>query len=719
MKRWIAVLCSFALPVSLWAGKVKTVTWSQATHYDKANLQHTVVSSDGRVRLAQNLRPFPTKQPIDAARIWDIAEDQQGHLFFATGDNGKILRVTPEGQVQVAYETKESQVLCILALPDGGVVAGTGPNGLLIHINAAGQGRVLFDSPARYIWALVWDERSRSLYAATGSPARIYRVPLNGESELYFECGQDHILALTMGADGTLYAGADGRGLVYRIPERHKGSVLFQTAQSEVRCLFWTPGGLYVGTSSPGRTPRATSGSSSSPTGVSSRPHTTPATPVAQATPAPTPLADTSNRDRSNPPERFTAAAPDQPTVGENSVYRIGFDGTVRELYRDKGLILSLLVRQDRLLIGTASKGQLIEIEEATRAKREIARADGGQVYRLVPRRDGRVLIAVSDPGRVFELSEEYVTKGTLLGEVIDAKLASRWGSLSWRADTPAGTRLSVSVRGGNVSDPDETWTPWSEEMTNPSTAAAQLPPVRFLQVRVTLSTQNPLVSPTLHHFTIRYASVNQPPEVTSLETPNPDAVALSKDPKRLRFKWTATDANEDDLVFDLFVRRSTWDDWVRIEEGWAKNEYEWDTTTMPSGEYRFKVVASDRPDNNEGSALWGSRISDPVIVSHESPTVKITATRNVDGRIQVDATANCSTGRLFAAAYAIDGGKWNAVQPEDGLFDACQEVFKFQTERLPVGPHVIVLRVRDIAGNWGMADLVVNVPGPAAAAPK
>jgi len=35
------------------------------------------------------------------------------------------------------------------------------------------------------------------------------------------------------------------------------------------------------------------------------------------------------------------------------------------------------------------------------------------------------------------------------------------------------------------------------------------------------------------------------------------------------------------------------------------------------------------------------------------------------------------------------------------------------------VGPHVIVLRVRDIAGNWGMADLVVNVPGPAAAAPK
>jgi hypothetical protein len=98
---------------------------------------------------------------------------------------------------------------------------------------------------------------------------------------------------------------------------------------------------------------------------------------------------------------------------------------------------------------------------------------------------------------------------------------------------------------------------------------------------------------------------------------------------------------------------------------------------------------------------------------------VKITATRNVDGRIQVDATANCSTGRLFAAAYAIDGGKWNAVQPEDGLFDACQEVFKFQTERLPVGPHVIVLRVRDIAGNWGMADLVVNVPGPAAAAPK
>lgn len=706
MKRWPVVPVLLCLPLPLWAGKVKSITWSQAAHYEKASLQQTVVGSDGRVSLARSVRPLPTRSPLDAARIWDIAEDRLGNLYLATGDVGKIVRIAPDGQVQTAYETKDSQVLCVLALPNGSLVAGTGPSGLVILIDPEGKGRVLYDSPARYVWALVWDERRNSLFAATGSPARIDRISLSGEVETFFECAQDHVLALALADDGTLFAGTDRRGLVYRIPERNKGSVVFQASQSEVRCLQWTRDGLYIGTSSPGRSPRVATGGSSSPSGVGRLPSQSPPTAAAQT---PTPLADSGSRDRSNPPERFSASAPDQPAVGDNSVYRLGFDGTVREIYREKGLILSLLLRKDRLLIGTASKGQIVEVDEATRVRREIARVDG-QVYRLVPGRDGRVLIALSDPGRVVEMRDQFESKGTVVGEVIDARLASRWGALTWQADTPPGTRLTLAVRGGNVSEPDETWTPWSVEMTDPTAAIASLPPLRFLQIRVTLSTTNPAVTPALHYLTARYATVNQPPEVTSLETPTTESIATSKDPKKIRFKWNATDANEDDLVFDLYVRKSTWEEWVRIEEGFSKNDYEWDTTTMPSGVYRFKVVASDRPDNSDGSALQGARVSDPVIVAHDLPTIKLTAVPQADGRIQIEATAACTTGRLFAAAYSIDGARWNSLQPEDGLFDSRQETFKFQTDRLPPGAHVLVLRVRDASGNWGMADALVTI---------
>lgn len=710
MKHWLIALGLVLTPASVYAGKVKSVTWSQPGHYDKALLQNAVVGSDGKITLAKSLRQIRTRAPIDAARVWDIAEDRVGNLYLATGDEGKILRITPDGQIQVAFETKDSQVLCLLALPDGGILAGTGPNGLVVRIDPDGKGRVWHDSPARYIWALVRDERTGSLYAATGSPARVYRLTPNGESEVYFECPQDHVLTLALAAEGPLFAGTDRRGLVYRIDERGKGVVIFQAAQSEVRCLQWTPQGLYVGTSSPGRAPRSNPGTTPPPAGVGSLPNRDADAVPATVSSPPAPLADTPSRDRSNPPERFAAAVPEAPKPGDNSVYLVGFDGTVRELYRDKGLVLSLLVRGERLLIGTASKGQLIELDPTTRSRREISRMDAGQVYRLVPRRDGRIMVAASDPGRIFELSDQFESKGSVVGEVIDARLISRWGALTWAGDTPPGTSIKVAVRGGNVSEPDDTWTPWSDDMADPGVAAVSLPPARFLQVRVTLTSSDPAVSPSLHHLTVRYATLNQPPEVTSLETPTAEAIASSKDPKRIRFKWNATDANEDELVFDLYVRKSTWNDWVRIEESWAKNEYEWDTTTMPSGEYRFKVVASDRPDNGDGSALQSQRISEPVSVAHELPTVKLKATVGADDRVQLQAEASSTSSRLYAAAFAVDGGRWTSLQPQDGLFDSRSESFQFQTMRLEPGSHVIVVRVRDASGNWGMADAVVTI---------
>ena len=75
---------------------------------------------------------------------------------------------------------------------------------------------------------------------------------------------------------------------------------------------------------------------------------------------------------------------------------------------------------------------------------------------------------------------------------------------------------------------------------------------------------------------------------------PDLDAVNLDN-PKKLKFKWTATDANEDELTYSLYVRKEGWKSWVQLEEDLTKTEYEWDTTTTPSGVYQLKVVASDR----------------------------------------------------------------------------------------------------------------------------
>jgi hypothetical protein len=64
----------------------------------------------------------------------------------------------------------------------------------------------------------------------------------------------------------------------------------------------------------------------------------------------------------------------------------------------------------------------------------------------------------------------------------------------------------------------------------------------------------------------------------------------------------------------------------------------------------------------------------------------------------------------LTAASYAVNGKKWVNVFPVDGLFDSKTETFKFKTEGLKPGTHVLVLRVRDAAGNTGAGDAVFTL---------
>ena len=191
-----------------------------------------------------------------------------------------------------------------------------------------------------------------------------------------------------------------------------------------------------------------------------------------------------------------------------------------------------------------------------------------------------------------------------------------------------------------------------------------------------------------------------------------PDLNATNLDnPKKLKIKWTATDANEDELTYRVFVRKEGWKDWVLLEDDLEKTDYEWDTTTTPSGLYRLKVVASDRKDNAEPDALSAERVSAPFVVSHSPPEVRVKAAATDGDRIVIEAMASSPLVRLTAASFAVNGKKWVNVFPSDGLFDSKSETFRFRTEALKPGTYVLVLRVRDAAGNTGSGDVVFTVP--------
>ncbi|HVS39297.1 MAG TPA: hypothetical protein VMS17_27315 [Gemmataceae bacterium] len=703
----IAAVC-VAAPACL-AAKVRV--WDQRTpaSFEKAQFHGAVVSSEGVIRLGRELHPFAD---LDANHIWDLAEVKDGVIFAAAGDEGKVFKITTEGKASVVYSDESSRPFCVAPAGDDAVYVGSGPNGRILRIDAAGKAKTVCETGEPYVWSLAADVKTGTLYAGTGPHGRIYRISPDGKAEVLCTVKQDHVLCTAIGPDGAVYAGVDKGGLVYRIDAKGKAFVLYQAPQAEVHTIRVAADAVYVGASVPTR--RRGAALAGAPSGgvnaaalTLERPET--AAVVGEATTKEEPPAKTAATDGDFKDGKGVAVpAPSAPSGGENSVYRIGFDGTVREVFREKAMVLSLALRGGRFLVGAGMDGQLFEVQEATREQTELARLDHGQALCLCPRRDGSVLVGAGDPGKLYVLEDRRCATGTVLSEVLDTKMTSRWGALRWEAETPAKTAVHVAVRSGNTAEPDDAWSAWSAEQSDPEKALIAAPPARFLQYRLTLSTEDLSATPDVRGLTLRYQNANQAPEVTKIEAPDLNAVNLES-PKKLKFKWTAVDANEDELTFALYVRKDGWKSWMQLEEDFDKTEYEWDSTTTPDGVYQFKVVASDRKDNSDAEALTGEKTTNPFVVCHTPPVVQLKA-KVEGGRARIEATATSPLVRLTAGSYTFNGKKWTSVFPDDGLFDGPMRTFQFQTEALKPGTYVIVLRVKDAAGNVGSADVVFTV---------
>ena len=683
MSRIISLTSLIVVAVAANADAAKLKTWqvSGSSQYADARFENLVINDQGVIRLAQ---PLEALAALDANHVWDMIEDKEGNMIVAVGHEGKVLRVTPAGKVSVIYEHKGGLVLSLALTADGTIYAGTGPEGKLVRIPPKDEPPQVIETGESYIWALLPAKNGPEIYAATGPKGRILKITPEGEGKVgtFYQTKQDHILCLTTG-NGSLFAGTDKQGLIYQIDAQGKGTVLHQTPQGEVRSLLFAGGTLYAGTAAPTKR-RGTNGTASSIT-----------------------LA--SLKESSKDGERTVkVAAPTTPVTGENSVFRIAADGSVREIFRQSTLMLCLAMNQGKLLVGGGMDGKLFEVDEATRDYAEIARPDVGQIMRMVRKADGKLVLGTGDPAKLFVLREGVAAKGSVISEVHDAKIGSKWGAFTWRAEVPSGSSVTLAVRGGNTSEPDATWSDWSAEFHDPTAATFQGAAHRFVQFRATMNSKDGKASPALQSVTLRYASANQAPEITSIDSPDLDAVPL-KDPKKIKLKWMASDPNEDELTFDLFIRKDGWNDWTRIEEAFGKNEYEWDTTTVPSGIYRFKVIANDRADNPDESTLTGLRESAPILVAHEQPQTSLKLISVEDGKATLEASASSPHARLISAAYAVNGKRWENLFPTDGLFDGKQKTFRFQV-LVQVGTNVVVIRVKDVAANTGTADVVFPV---------
>src|SRR5436853_671082 len=79
--------------------------------------------------------------------------------------------------------------------------------------------KLLYATPSTYIWALAADDAG-NVYAATGSPARVYRITPDGKSTIIFEPQELQVQALKVGSGGVIYAATAPDGKVYKLEHK-------------------------------------------------------------------------------------------------------------------------------------------------------------------------------------------------------------------------------------------------------------------------------------------------------------------------------------------------------------------------------------------------------------------------------------------------------------------------------------------------------------------
>jgi hypothetical protein len=76
--------------------------------------------------------------------------------------------------------------------------------------------RAVATTPSTYIWAVASD-KDGNLLAATGAPARVYRITPQGQLSTLLQPSELEVQAITVAPDGTIYAATSPDGKIYRI----------------------------------------------------------------------------------------------------------------------------------------------------------------------------------------------------------------------------------------------------------------------------------------------------------------------------------------------------------------------------------------------------------------------------------------------------------------------------------------------------------------------
>jgi hypothetical protein len=592
--------------------------------------------------------------------VWDLALDANGNIFVATGDSGKILKVTPAGEHSVFFKSDENHIRKLAFDAKGNLIAGSDGSGLVYRITPSGESFVLYSAAKREITALAVDSKG-NIYAAgvgdkrgsasqlggsfastpvvTAVPAtstlggqssitigaasatttptqfpfpgasstggsEIYRIAPDGAPFKIWSSREDIVYALAFDPQGRLLAGTGNRGHVFAVNPGTGGdySDLLKAAATQVTAFAPAPnGGLYAATSNLGKI-------------------------FSLGT---------------------TAGSATNPNDGE-------YESDVFDAH-----IFSHWGRAELRSTGNVDL---------------YARAGN-----------------VDNPDRNWSPWKKLGPNNT-----IDAPPAR---FLQWKAVLHPAEKSGPAATVENVV-------------------------INYLPNNVAPEVDEVLVQIGVHYQPQPKLPNTDVPTINGQPQPHFEApVPTVRDLDSIGVKWTAHDDNDDQLTYALYYRGDGATRWLLLRGSLTDKFYSFEASLLPDDGYTFKVVASDAPSHSPGDGLTDEKESARVEIDTTAPRIEgLTASADSNGDLHVTFHAIDSFSPIKRAEYSLDAGDWQFVEPTGKLSDAKTEDYDFRTVVISTAPtkknptnasspveHVIVVRVYDRYDNLGTAKFVVR----------
>lgn len=717
----LVVLCTWSLSAG-------PGFWQAATQADflKGDIQQLSVDEHGRLTLGPEVR---TVFDGSVTVVWTLATAADGTTYLGTGNDGKVFKVAPDGTGTLFFDSTELEVHALALAPDGALLVGTSPEGRIYRVDPRGQSATFFDPDDTYIWSLAVDSKG-VVYAATGDKGTVYRISPDGKGEVYFNARATHATTLGLSPDGTLVVGTSSPARVFRVEGPGKGFLLLDTSFQEIRALRHDPKGVLYVAALNGKTGSSSGGDTDD----------TPATP----TPPPTPSVSTdivsfAVIDVPVSSQGSTGqASRDAGGTASGAIYRIQSDGLYDQIWESKSdAPYDIGVEADgSLLVATGDKGKVFRLSGDPVIPVLLTSVPAQHATTFARLKD-RTLLATANPGLLVSMSNTRASRGTYDSDVKDAKIVASWGTLSWRATTPEGTRLELFTRAGNTKTPDETWSDWAGPYSLAAGSPITSPKARYLQWRAVLS--GGAATPALTSVSAAYLQRNVRPRVESI-TVHPAGVAFQKpfstgemeiagfdqEPQERRLAnqgtggaqmgaptlgrrvyqrglqtlaWKAEDENADELTYTVLYRREGETTWRTLKTDLTDTLTVWDTSSTPNGTYVVKILASDAKTHPAELALVGEMESESFDIDNTPPSVSIGALTRDGARLVVSVEVRDADSPLTKVEYSLDAQQWQTAYPRDGMLDSRQEQFEIRLEPTAAG-RILVVRANDALNN-------------------